>query len=205
MLSAFVHLYLGHLFGDYVLQNGWIAIGKLRSRLVLLLHVLLVTASHAVFAYGKGFGWRQLLAILGIGTLHYIADATKIKLSPKGWIGYSVDQFVHVLIILTFAVLFKDVSFWLPEWISYRFAFSIFNAYLIGILFHTVFNSGGYKRDVLGYVFRGALPWIGNVWAMLSIFLVGIFECGKAYKWRKDVIFSLLTSAALTTIWEVFS
>ena len=205
LLNAFVHLYLGHLFGDYVLQNGWIAVGKLKNKLVLLLHVLLVTTSHIVFVYGKGFGWNQLLAVIGIGVLHYTVDIAKIRLSSKGWIGYSVDQAVHVLIILMFIPVFKNVSFWLPEWISYRFAFSIFNAYLIGILFHTVFNSGGYRRDVLGYVFRGVLPWIGNVWIMILVFLVGVFGCGKVYRWRKDVIFSLMVSAVLTTIWEVFS
>lgn len=204
MLNAFFHLYLGHLFGDYVLQNGWIALGKLRSRSILFLHVLLVTLSHVFFAYGKGFGWKQLLAIFGIGALHYITDMTKIKVSSKGWIGYSADQFVHVLIILIFLGFFKDVSFWLPEWISIRLAFSIFNAYLIGILFHTVFNRGGYRRDILGYVFRGIFPWLGSVWLTAVVFLVGIWSCGKVYRQRKDVISSLIVSAALTIMWEVF-
>lgn len=204
MLNAFFHLYLGHLFGDYVLQSGWIALGKLKSRLILLIHVLLVATSHIAFAYGRGFGWKQLLAILGIGTLHYITDTTKIKLSSKGWIGYSLDQVVHVLIILTFLGLFKNVSFWLPEWISFRLAFSIFNAYLIGIFFHTVFNRGGYRRDLIGYAFRGIFPWIGNIWINLVVFAFGIWICGKVYRRRKDVISSLSVSAVLTIIWEVF-
>ncbi len=203
-MDAFVHLYLGHLFGDYVLQNGWIATKKSKSKIVLLIHVLLVVLSHVVFAFGVNFRLYQFLAVLGIGALHYITDMIKIEAGPRGWIGYIIDQTIHVLIIIIFLGAFKDISFWLPTWVSIRFAFSIFNAYLIGILFHIVFNDEGYKRDIIGYIFRAVLPWIGSVWAELAVFAVGLWACGSAYGWKRDMIYSMVTSAALTTIWGVF-
>ncbi len=202
-MDAFLHLYLGHLFGDYVLQNGWIARNKGKRKSVLFLHVFLVFLSHIVFALGIGFGIIQFLSILAIGVIHYLLDSMKIKFFPTGWKGYIFDQMLHALAVFFFSWNLTSVSFFLPEWITIRLALSIFNAYLIGILFHTVFNNDkAYRRDLLGYVYRGVVPWMGNLWiaGVLILPLIEIF-----YRWRKDTVYSNATSLLITILWEVLS
>ncbi len=202
-MDAFFHLYLGHLFGDYVLQSGWIARNKMRRKSVLFLHVFLVFISHIVFALGLGFGTVQFLSILSIGAIHYLLDSMKIKFFPTGWKGYILDQLLHALVVLAFSWAFTDVSFFLPDWITIKIALSIFNAYLIGILFHAVFNNEkAYKRDLLGYVYRAIVPWMGDFWIIGALLfpVVEIF-----YRWRRDTLCSNATALLITIFWEVLS
>ena len=202
-MDAFFHLYLGHLFGDYVLQNGWIARNKGKRKSVLFLHVFLVFTSHIVFALGIGFGFIQFLSILAIGAIHYLLDSMKIKFFPTGWKGYVLDQLLHALTLFSFSWAFTNVSFFLPGWITVRLALSIFNAYLIGILFHTVFNNDrAYRRDLLGYVYRAVVPWMGTFWIVGVLFfpIVEIF-----YRWRRDTVCSNATALLIIVLWEVLS
>ena len=202
-MDAFFHLYLGHLFGDYVLQNGWIARNKGKRKSVLFLHAFLVFLSHLVFALGIGFGIFQFLSILTIGVIHYLLDSMKIRFFPTGWRGYIFDQLLHAFTVFVFSWNLTNVSFFLPEWITIRLALSIFNAYLIGILFHTVFNNDkAYRRDFLGYVYRGAVPWMGNFW-IFGVLLFPMIEI--LYRWRKDTVYSNVTSLLITILWEVLS
>ncbi len=202
-MSPFLHLYLGHLFGDYVLQSGWIASRKAKERKILVLHAFLVTVSHVVFILGRNLRPYHIIWILALGGVHYSIDLFKTLKGNSGWRWYLLDQAIHFATIVLFAPLFSGVDFLLPDWITIRAILSVFNAYLIGILFHSVFNSGGvYRRDIVGYLFRAALPWVPGIWPTVALGILGIFTTWKIHG-RRDSVVSTALSSVITLLWEV--
>lgn len=67
---------LAHLFGDYFLQNDWMALGKYRSKPIALLHGFLYSLPFL-------FLTRSFWAILIIGLSHSMIDHWKMA----NWIG----------------------------------------------------------------------------------------------------------------------
>lgn len=103
MISALV----GHLVGDYLLQNDWMAQNKKASTLHCLVHCLIWTACVCLFA-----GWYQWWVITILFGTHFIQDRTQIirqwmwlvgqesfatKLAP--WSIIIVDNVWHILTI----------------------------------------------------------------------------------------------------------
>lgn len=66
---------IGHLVGDYLLQNDWMALNKKQRSLPCAVHCTLWTASVCCFA-----GWTSLVVIAALFTLHFIQDRTTIVL-----------------------------------------------------------------------------------------------------------------------------
>lgn len=103
---------IGHLIGDFLLQNDYLAQGKKRSHAVCLTHVLIYTCSVLVCT-----GWclyvKQAPAIaLAIGVPHFLIDRWKFvawSMKASGqWDGFGqpplapwslivVDQVWHLL------------------------------------------------------------------------------------------------------------
>ncbi len=67
-----MHWLIGHMVGDYLLQNDWQALNKKSSTLVCLVHVLLYTLSIWAFT-----SWPMWAMGIVAGT-HFIQDRTGI-------------------------------------------------------------------------------------------------------------------------------
>ena len=64
---------IGHLVGDYLLQNDWMALNKKKQSLNCAVHVTLWTLAVCAFA-----GWWTLPAIAVLWLTHYAQDRTNI-------------------------------------------------------------------------------------------------------------------------------
>ena len=108
MADSFFILWLGHLFGDYVLQNGYIAKRKERNLGVLLIHVMLVGASHLLF-FLPSFNGNILAAVGFVVAAHFLIDYSKFRLSKFQWVStpwyYLFDQGLHISTLLIVAPL----------------------------------------------------------------------------------------------------
>lgn len=87
MLGTYDQL-LAHLFGDYILQTGWMANNKAAKSLAAFVHVIFYGLAFVIFA---GLGWLSLtpaaLAVI-VGT-HYFIDRyrlAKYVCWAKDWI-----------------------------------------------------------------------------------------------------------------------
>ncbi len=207
MVDAFVRLFLGHLFGDFVLQNSWIAINKVKNKYVLLLHTFIVFLSHLIFVLGKGFNVVALFLVSLIWIAHHITDSTKIR-SPKfkrekAWIGFVLDQLIHIVVIFGIASVFPKMDFFIPFKVSVIGIAIITNAYLYSILAHLVFKPcKPYRRDIFGYFYRGIMPIIFEISVIFSvvIFLSLPFVVFLYRDKRKEEILSGILSIVTTTI-----
>lgn len=102
MLSFFVLLIAGHIFGDYLLQLNKLAPYKRESLLVLGLHALSWALVISLVLYWAGFFALWKLVFLFIS--HYIIDWLKIRLFPaalpKLHLVNVVDQSLHLATII---------------------------------------------------------------------------------------------------------
>ena len=64
---------IGHLVGDYLLQNDWMALNKKKWWLPLVVHCTLWTISVCVFS-----GWFRISVIVFLWMTHVIQDSTEI-------------------------------------------------------------------------------------------------------------------------------
>jgi hypothetical protein len=64
---------IGHLVGDYLLQNDWMALNKKKRMLPCAVHCTLWTLSVCLFA-----GWVSIPAIAVLWGTHFIQDRTNI-------------------------------------------------------------------------------------------------------------------------------
>ena len=71
MAELFIAIFLGHMVGDYLLQNSWMAMNKGASHLKCTVHCLLYTLAVVIFTwpYLHGVGWT-----LFIFASHYPID-----------------------------------------------------------------------------------------------------------------------------------
>jgi hypothetical protein len=100
MYETLLALLTAHLVADFPLQPDWM-IRRKRNPLVLLLHGLVVTGT-AALALG---GWpAEVLAIL-VGT-HLVMDAIKVYVLRDSLGSFTVDQVVHLAVIVALAVAF---------------------------------------------------------------------------------------------------
>ena len=66
---------VGHLVGDYLLQNDWMALNKKKHSLPCAVHATLWTLAVCAFA-----GWWSLPAIAVLWITHFLQDRTGIIL-----------------------------------------------------------------------------------------------------------------------------
>ena len=66
---------VGHLVGDYLLQNDWMALNKKKSSLPCAVHATLWTLTVCAFT-----GWWALPAIAVLWITHFLQDRTRIIL-----------------------------------------------------------------------------------------------------------------------------
>ncbi|MCD6254155.1 MAG: DUF3307 domain-containing protein [Thermotogae bacterium] len=182
MADSFFILWLGHLFGDYVLQNGYIAKRKERNLGVLLIHVMLVGASHLLF-FLPSFNGNILAAVGFVVAAHFLIDYSKFRLSKVQWVStpwyYLFDQGLHISTLLIVAPLIAYQQAFFNGRLSLMICAAILNAYAWGIFAHLGWGekSNGYRRDWVGYLFRGASAvlhnwyWLGS----LAVLLLGWF------------------------------
>jgi hypothetical protein len=64
---------IGHLVGDYLLQNDWMALNKKRNPIPCFIHCILWTAAVCLFA-----GWNSPYAIAALFCTHFIQDHSNI-------------------------------------------------------------------------------------------------------------------------------
>jgi len=96
-VDGFLALLLAHLIGDFPLQTPWVFAWKQRGIWGLFIHVLLhVGVAFVLVQDGRRF-WRLWL-ILGIA--HFLVDWFKLHLTFRpAWVGFLLDQAVHVAIL----------------------------------------------------------------------------------------------------------
>lgn len=98
---------IGHLVGDYLLQNDWMAYNKKqktwRGELACNLHCLIWTLS--VLCFTGWWDWPHALLVYGT---HYLLDRTglvnwyvnKINLGPPlSWLYIVTDNVLHLLVL----------------------------------------------------------------------------------------------------------
>lgn len=64
---------VGHLVGDYLLQNDWMALNKKKVSFPCVIHCLLWTAAVCLFS-----GWYSWCVITALFITHFIQDRTNI-------------------------------------------------------------------------------------------------------------------------------
>lgn len=177
--EAFFVLWMGHLVGDYVLQNGYIARGKEKKLGVLLIHILLIAASQ-LFFFIPDLNRGVLNAVGFVVISHFFIDFSKFRLSKFRWVSttwyYLLDQGFHLLTLFIASFLIKQQNSLFSGPLSLLVCAALVNAYVWGIFAHIGWGNrdNGYKRDWEGYVFRGAsaivhnLHWIGGFAVLLS-------------------------------------
>lgn len=161
--DIFPYLFLGHLFGDYVLQTSYIAAHKSKSLKVLGFHIFLVFASQLMFIVGKNFSFQVLGLICLLTVLHFLIDFLKFSCKNKfctTWYYYLIDQSFHMLSLVFVGSLMTPVEPYLPRTVAVVLSVMIFNGYFVSILVHLLTSNGMYKRDYIGYVLRMAAPAI---------------------------------------------
>ncbi len=210
-MVAFVYLYLGHLMGDFVFQNSWIALNKGKRRKALFLHafIIVVTQLLCLSPENINLNVKILLVALGIGTAHYFVDLFKIKLKTN-WKTYLLDQLFHTAILISVVPLFKETVFWIPYNIAVNLLVGIFNAYFLSIFFHLIYDKNMYRRDWIGYLYRFLMPWFTGfyflVYASAGFFVVGWYYNGLRVNQKcryRVIIMSNIFSIISTIIWEV--
>jgi hypothetical protein len=124
-MSALSWLVFGHLIGDWLLQNDWMAMGKRQRLLCLpgLVHAALYTACilGAAWAFGGWHGSPASYLVLGglIFISHWLIDGTRLV---EGWMRFyrqsdlpvvrlMVDQTLHLVVL---AVLLGLASMYWP-------------------------------------------------------------------------------------------
>lgn len=104
--NLFITLLVGHLVGDYVLQNAWMANNKTKQLLPLLTHSLVYTFT--LFIFSLRIAPLNYLALLLIFTSHVLLDnrrlvswwVSTINKSPNlTWLSIVIDQTFHILVI----------------------------------------------------------------------------------------------------------
>ncbi|ARF13803.1 DUF3307 domain-containing protein [Sporosarcina ureae] len=108
-MNLFSYLLLGHLVGDFLLQNTWMAMNKANKWMPLMTHCLVYTLSIFVAILISGFqvSW---LAIVLIYVSHVFLDKRLFVFwwvrtimgvkNPEGnWLMIVTDQIFHLLVL----------------------------------------------------------------------------------------------------------
>src|SRR5712675_2745778 len=108
-MLIFLKLYLAHLIADFILQPNWIAKNKRRtSRLLLHSFIHLVTA---VALINKDLTSNIVAVLVVLALTHALCDFVKATLTQDKWLAFTVDQIIHLVIIILASIwLTADAS-----------------------------------------------------------------------------------------------
>ena len=99
-------LLAGHMMGDYIFQNRWMAIHKTRSLPALAIHAVFYTA--AVWVASLPAGGLSLVSFIFIFAAHAVIDKRDFTLwwcrhvthsADTEWLVLVTDQAMHVVIL----------------------------------------------------------------------------------------------------------
>lgn len=204
-MDKFIYLLLGHLFGDFVLQNNFIASNKQKKFKILIFHVFLIFISQIVFFLGKDLNLSTIYGISFITFSHFIVDFIKFKNNNKNFFKtanyYLFDQSIHVLTLLIASFLITQKHFYIPLKVAVIFSSMIFNAYFLGI-YSFLLNKDieKYERDLIGYIIRGIIPIfyiMGTVIFSIFTLITGIFSIfflkrQQVISWALSIVFTII-------------
>lgn len=105
---------VGHVAGDYLLQNDWMASGKKRSSLICAAHVAVYTACVVLFA-----GWFDWWLVAAVAVPHFLIDRwtfvawwmrtirQPVFMEPpmSPWSRIAVDNSMHMVCLYAVALL----------------------------------------------------------------------------------------------------
>lgn len=183
-MDKFFHLLLGHLFGDFVLQNKFIASNKSKNVKVLLLHVFFIFMSQIAFLFGKDLNIVSIYGVFIITISHFFVDFIKFKNNDKNFSKtanyYLLDQLLHILTLILVSFFITQNHFYIPLKVTVIISSVIFNAYFLGIYSFSLENDiKEYKRDLIGYIIRGCSPifyFLGPVVYSFYTLVTGVFS-----------------------------
>ncbi len=93
---------IGHLVGDFLLQNSWMAYGKKERWLPLLSHTLIYTGCISLAT-----GWKPG-ALAVVAAAHLVLDGTDLMRlynarikgeAPAPWLDIATDQALHLVVL----------------------------------------------------------------------------------------------------------
>jgi hypothetical protein len=122
-MNMFTWLLIGHLVGDWILQNDWMATGKKEGLLTLpgTVHFAIYAATMVAALWLSGVGDERLAFYLGTGIFffvsHWLIDTTELV---GGWmrvyrqsnllmVRVMVDQTLHVLVLVGVSLFLSRV------------------------------------------------------------------------------------------------
>lgn len=109
-MTIFGWLLIGHLLGDYLLQNRWMAEKKSKEWIPLLVHTTVYTLVVFIMSLlGGGLSWRGVALVF---ITHLILDRrfltefwiNNVTFNNSPWLIIMVDQSWHI-VVLGFATL----------------------------------------------------------------------------------------------------
>ena len=120
-MNTFSWLLVGHLIGDWLLQNDWMARGKRQGLFTLagVVHFAVYTAAIMSLVWFFDEGNRTALFYLRVGLIifisHWLIDVTRLV---EGWMQFYrqgkgntmvrvvIDQTLHLLVLAAVAMVF---------------------------------------------------------------------------------------------------
>lgn len=112
IFESFTILLLAHLVADFPLQSNWVYRLKNASNFGIALHSLIHVLAAIVLARDTvDFWWYWLFLFV----THFITDWVKLRVkTDQQWIGFLVDQFVHLSVVIIMALMKPNLSSVLP-------------------------------------------------------------------------------------------
>jgi hypothetical protein len=123
-MNTFACLLMGHLLGDWLLQNDWMAKGKKQGLFTLAgtVHFAIYTATTISALWLSGVAEKNLMSYLILGVVmiasHWLLDATDVarqwmrfyRQSDLEIVRVMVDQTLHVLVLVLVTILLWGVK-----------------------------------------------------------------------------------------------
>ncbi|MTI81850.1 MAG: DUF3307 domain-containing protein [Firmicutes bacterium] len=106
-MNSFEWLLIGHLVGDFLLQNNWMAMNKKNNIFALIVHSIVYTTT--LYMFSLPFGGIGLTAVTILFFSHVILDKRllvewwleNINRTPDVfWLQVVVDQTFHLLVLV---------------------------------------------------------------------------------------------------------
>lgn len=132
-------LLVGHLIGDFIFQNDWLARNKKTNSWICAIHCVV----YALGVWSCSFHWFPLWAVVLTGVIHFPIDrwglARKLMawnnqeefatgpLSP--WSIVSVDQTLHLLTLYLLGIAVEGVA---QEAIAWNISLSVLSLLILG-------------------------------------------------------------------------
>lgn len=118
-MCTFGWLFVGHLIGDWLLQNDWMATGKRQGCYTVagMLHYSIYTGSILIALFFSATGEYPPTFWLIAGTIvfasHWLIDATTVvdrwmhllRQSDLAWLRIVIDQIAHILVLVVITLL----------------------------------------------------------------------------------------------------